>query len=177
MFTAKPRSSEDVSEAIQAGIKTIGYNYIQEAESIRENMDIPVQWQMTGHLQRNKAKKAVRLFDMIETMDSVRLAEEVNKHCAVDNKVMPVLMEVNIGKESNKTCVLPEHVEKFILQIHELPNLAYSGIDDHGPLIRNPEDARPYFKITRSLFEDIKKRDIPHVEMRYLSMRMSNSYI
>ncbi len=173
---AKTRSPEEVRAAIQAGIKIIGYNYVQEAESIRESLDDQVQWHMIGHLQRNKAKKAVRLFDMIQTMDSVRLAEEVNKHCAAENKEMPVLIEVNSGKESNKTDVLPENAEKLISQIHEFPHLRIQGLMTMGPRFGDPEKVRPYFKITRSLFEEIKKKEIPRVEMRYLSMGMSNSF-
>ena len=120
---AKTRSAEEVRASIQAGIKIIGYNYIQEAERIKQVIDDPVKWHMIGHLQRNKAKKAVELFDMIETIDSVRLAREINKHCAKKGKTMEVLIEINSGKESNKTGVLPENVEKLILQIKTLPFL------------------------------------------------------
>jgi len=89
---------------------------------------------------------------------------------------MPVLIEINSGKESNKTGVLPEHVDRLILQISSLPNLQIQGLMTMGPRFGNPEDARPYFKATKSVFEQIKKTKIPHVEMRYLSMGMSNSY-
>jgi pyridoxal phosphate enzyme (YggS family) len=131
---------------------------------------------MIGHLQRNKVKKAVMLFDMIETIDSVNLAEEVNKNCALESKVMPVLIEINSGKESNKTGVLPEHVERLILQINNLPNLKIQGLMTMGPRFGNPEDARPYFKVAKAVFNRIKETKIPNVEMRYLSMGMSNSY-
>jgi hypothetical protein len=105
---AKTRLPDEVKAAIEAGIKAIGYNYVQEAERLHETIGTTVQWHMIGHLQRNKVKKAVMLFDMIETIDSVNLAEEVNKHCALESKVMPVLIEINSGKESNKTGVLPK---------------------------------------------------------------------
>ncbi len=173
---AKTRLPDEVKAAIQAGIKIIGYNYIQEAERMRQIIDDSVQWHMIGHLQRNKVKKAVKLFDMIETIDSVKLAVEVNKHCTTEGKIMPVLIEINSGKESNKTGVLPEHVDRLILQISSLPNLQIQGLMTMGPRFGNPEDARPYFKATKSVFEQIKKTKIPHVEMRYLSMGMSNSY-
>lgn len=173
---AKKRVADEVKAAIQAGIKIIGHNYVQEAEHMRQAIDDSVQWHMIGHLQRNKVKKAVQFFDMIETIDSVRLAEEVNKRCDSEGKVMPVLIEINSGKESNKTGVLPEHVEKLILQINSLPNLRILGLMTMGPRFGDPEDARPYFKATRSVFEQIKNAKIPGVEMRYLSMGMSNSY-
>jgi len=173
---AKTRSPDEVKAAIDAGIKVIGYNYVQEAERIHESVDNPVQWHMIGHLQRNKVKKAVQLFDMIETIDSVKLAKEVNKRCLQEGKTMPVLIEINSGKESNKTGVLPDHVEELILRIHHLPNLKIQGLMTMGPRFGNPEDARPYFKVTKQLFEQIKEKQIPDVEMRYLSMGMSNTY-
>jgi hypothetical protein len=173
---AKKRSPDEVKAAIEAGVKIIGHNYVQEAERMKQAIDETVQWHMIGHLQRNKVKKAVRFFDMIETIDSARLAEEVNKRCDNEGKVMPVLIEVNSGKESNKTGVLPENVRKLILQINNLPKLEILGLMTMGPRFGNPEDARPYFKTTRKVFEQIKKAEIPNVEMRYLSMGMSNTY-
>ena len=173
---AKTRTAEEVKAAIQAGIQIVGYNYVQEAEHLRQTIDEPVKWHMIGHLQRNKVKKAVQLFDMIETIDSVRLAKEVNKQCAKLDKIMPVLIEINSGKESNKTGVLPENVMALIQQINNLSNLQILGLMTMGPRFGNPEDARPYFKTTKALFEQIKKLEITGVEMRYLSMGMSNSY-
>ena len=173
---AKTRLPEEVKAAISAGINTLGYNYVQEAERIYEIIGTSVKWHMIGHLQKNKVKKAVRLFDMIETIDSVELAQALNKQCVAEGKIMPVLIEINSGKESNKTGVLPENVEKLIHQISNLPNLKIQGIMTMGPRFGNPEDARPYFKATRSVFEKIKDSDISNVEMRYLSMGMSNSY-
>ena len=173
---AKTRLPSEVRAAIHAGIKIVGYNYVQEAESMYHIIGNEVQWHMIGHLQRNKVKKAVRLFDMIETIDSVQLAEAVNNRSILEDKVMPVLIEINSGKESNKTGVLPENVEKLIMQIHDLSNLRVQGLMTMGPSFGNPEDARPYFKVTRSAFDRLNKAGIPNVEMRHLSMGMSNSY-
>jgi len=173
---AKTRLPSEVKAAIHAGIKIVGYNYVQEAESMYRIIRNEVQWHMIGHLQRNKVKKAVRLFDMIETIDSVQLAEAVNSRCVLEDKVMPVLIEINSGKESNKTGVLPEDVDKLIMQIHDLPNLRVQGLMTMGPRFGNPEDARLYFKATRSAFDRLSQAGIPNVEMRHLSMGMSNSY-
>jgi len=173
---AKTRLPGEVRAAIQAGIKIIGYNYVQEAERMYQVIGDTVQWHMIGHLQRNKVKKVVKLFDMIETIDSVRLAEEVNYRCATEGKTMPVLIEINSGKESNKTGILPENVNKRIIQISDMPNLRIQGLMTMGPRFGNPEDARPYFKATKSAFDRLSKAKIPNVEMRYLSMGMSNSY-
>ncbi len=173
---AKTRSPDEVTAAINAGIKIIGYNYVQEAEQMYQIIGKKVQWHMIGHLQRNKVKKAIRLFDMIETIDSVEIAEEVNKQCASIDKIMPVLIEINSGKESNKTGVLPENADELIIYISNLTNLRIQGLMTMGPRFGNPEDARPYFKATKAIFDRINKAKIPYVEMRYLSMGMSNSY-
>jgi len=173
---SKTRTPEEVQAAINAGITIIGYNYIQEAEKIFQTIGNLAQWHMIGHLQNNKVKKAIKLFDMIETIDSVKLARQVDKHCALENKIMPVLIEINSGKESNKTGVLPEDVEALILKISDLPNLHVQGLMTMGPRFGIPEDARPYFKATKKAFDRLKKLDIPNVEMKYVSMGMSNSY-
>ncbi|MBE9509772.1 MAG: YggS family pyridoxal phosphate-dependent enzyme [Bacteroidetes bacterium] len=173
---AKTRSPEEVQAAIHAGIKILGYNYLQEAERIYQTIGDTVQWHMIGHLQRNKVKNAVDLFDMIETIDTIKLAEEVNKRCAAISKIMPVLIEINSGKELNKTGVLPENVDKLVKQISSLPNLRVQGLMTMGPRFGNPEDARQYFKDTKFAFDRLSKAGIPNVEMCYLSMGMSNSY-
>jgi pyridoxal phosphate enzyme (YggS family) len=135
-----------------------------------------VQWHLIGHLQSNKAKKAVQIFDLIETIDSVKIANIVNRFCAETNKLMPVLIEINSGRESNKTGVLPEKAEELIRQINTLPNLRIQGLMTMGPRFGDPEDSRPYFRKTKALFERLRQADIPNVEMKYLSMGMSNSY-
>ncbi|GAF71733.1 unnamed protein product [marine sediment metagenome] len=135
-----------------------------------------VQWHMIGHLQTNKVKKAVRIFNMIETIDSRRIAELVDRHCAAVGKIMPVLIEINSGKESNKTGVLPENVDELVREISDLSYLRIQGLMTMGPRFGNPEDARPYFKATKIAFDRLSKSGIANVEMRYLSMGMSNSY-
>ena len=173
---AKTRTAEEIRAAIRAGIKTIGYNYIQEAERMYQVIGNQVKWHMIGHLQRNKVKKAVEIFDMVETVDSVELAELLNRRCELTGKIMPVLIEINSGKESNKTGVLPENVDDFIFQINQLPNLHIRGLMTMGPRFGNPEDARPYFRATKAAFDRLSRAGIPHVAMRFLSMGMSNSY-
>jgi len=173
---AKTRSSEEVQTAIDAGIEILGYNYLQEAERIHQIIGNKVQWHMIGHLQRNKVKNTVDLFDMIETIDTIKLAEEVNKRCSEINKIMPVLIEINSGKELNKTGVLPEDVDELIKQISSFPNIHVQGLMTMGPRFGSPEDARPFFKATKIAFDRLSNTKMPNVEMRYLSMGMSNSY-
>jgi len=173
---AKDRTPEEVLQAVEAGIKIIGENYVQEAEKAYGSIGKRAEWHMIGHLQKNKVKKAVALFDMIETVDSVALAREIDKRCARIGKVMPVLVEVNSGHEEQKAGVLPENAEQLIREISSLPNIKVMGLMTMGPRFGNPEDSRPYFVITRQLFDRIKALKLPNIEMRYLSMGMTNSY-
>jgi len=173
---AKDRTAEEVLKAVEAGIKIIGENYVQEAEKIHEVVGNKTKWHFIGHLQKNKAKKAARLFDMIQTVDSIEIAKEIDKRCAQIGKVMPVLVEINSGREKQKSGVLPEDAEELIRAISSLPNIKVMGLMTMGPRFGNPEDSRPYFVITRKIFDRIKVLELPNVEMRYLSMGMTNSY-
>jgi len=173
---AKTRQPEEILEAVEAGAKIVGENYVQEAEKAYEVVGNRAKWHFIGHLQKNKVKKAVRIFDMIETVDSVEIAREIDKRCAQIDKIMPVLIEVNSGRESQKSGVLPENVEQLIEEISALPNIEVMGLMTMGPRVGNPEDSRPYFVETRKIFERMKKLNLPNVQMRYLSMGMTNSY-
>jgi len=173
---AKKRTPDEVLQAIEAGVKVIGENYVQEAETARAAIGGKASWHMIGRLQKNKVKKAVALFDMIETVDSIELAREVDKRCAETGKVMPVLVEVNSGREEQKAGVLPQNAEQLIKEISSLPNIRVMGLMTMGPRFGDPEDSRPYFVITRRLFDRIKALKLPDMEMKYLSMGMTNSY-
>ncbi|MFH0914604.1 MAG: YggS family pyridoxal phosphate-dependent enzyme [Chloroflexota bacterium] len=173
---AKGRTPEEVLEAVRAGAKVIGENYVQEAERAYALVGNRVQWHFIGHLQKNKVKKAVRVFDMVETVDSLELAREIDKRCREFGKVMPVLVEVNSGREAQKTGVLPEEALRLIEEVSRLENLRVMGLMTIGPVTENPEDIRPYFARTRRLLETIQSRNLPGVEMRYLSMGMSSTY-
>ncbi|MFC1907608.1 YggS family pyridoxal phosphate-dependent enzyme [Chloroflexota bacterium] len=173
---AKTRSPEEVLRAVEAGAKIIGENYVQEAEQAYQFVGDKAEWHFIGHLQKNKVKKAVRIFDMIETVDSLELAEEINKRCSQAGKVMPVLIEVNSGREKHKSGVLPEDTEQMVRNISGLPHVKVRGLMTMGPLAGDPENSRPYFVETREIFESLKKLDLPDVEMRFLSMGMTNSY-
>ena len=173
---AKTRQPEEILEAIEAGIKIVGENYVQEAERVYEVVGNRAKWHFIGSLQKNKVKKAVRLFDMIETVDSADLAREIDKRCAQIGKVMPVLIEVNSGREKQKSGVLPENAEQLVKEISAFPNIRVAGLITMGPRFGNPEDSRPYFVETKKIFEKMKKLNLPNVEMEYLSMGMTNSY-
>ena len=176
LAAAKTCSHEEVEAVIRAGVTHIGYNYIQEALPIIQAVGSRATWHMIGHLQRNKAKLAVQYFDMIETVDSWRLAKAVEHRCANAGKTMPVLIEINSGREANKTGVMPEDIDELVQRMSALEHIHVEGLMTMGPRFGNPEDSRPYFKTTREAFERLAAMNWSNVTMRYLSMGMSNSY-
>ena len=173
---AKTRTPHEILEAVEAGLEIIGENYVQEAEKAYHVVGGRTKWHMIGHLQSNKAKKAVKIFDMIETVDSMKLAQAIDRACEKIDKIMPVLMEINSGEESQKAGVMPEDAISLARDISGLKNVKIAGLMTMGPFAVDPEDSRPFFQKTRKLFEDIKKMDLAGVDMKYLSMGMSNSY-
>ena len=173
---AKTRNPEEILEAVEAGVKIIGENYVQEAERAYEVVGNKAKWHFIGHLQKNKVKKAVKIFDVIETVDSIELAREIDKRCAQIGKTMPVLIEINSGRELQKAGVLPENAEQLVREILACQNIRITGLMTMGPRFGDPEDSRPYFVETKKLFEKIKKLNLPNTETRYLSMGMTNSY-
>ena len=172
----KTRAPAEIREAVESGVKILGENYVQEAERAYEIIGNKAEWHFIGHLQKNKVKKAVKLFDMIETVDSSELAREIDKRCAQIGKVMPVLIEINSGREEQKSGVFPEKAEQLVTEISALNSIRVMGLMTMGPRFGNPEDSRPYFVETKKIFERIKKLNLPDIQMRYLSMGMTNSY-
>jgi len=173
---AKTRTPEEVLEAVDAGIKIIGENYVQEAEAACQAIGKRVRWHMIGHLQSNKAKKAVGIFDMIETVDSVKLAKAIDRACSATGKIMDILIEINSGEELQKAGVMPADAVSLIKDVSGFKNIQIMGLMTMGPFGGDPEDSRPYFQKTKKLFEEIKGLDLPGVKMEYISMGMSNSY-
>ncbi len=172
----KGRSPTEVLAAIQAGVNTIGENYLQEAQAHQAVIGRSAAWHFIGALQHNKVKLAVSLCDMIETVDSLSLAETIDRHASRLDKIMPILIEVNSGREIQKAGVMPEKVNELAEQISQLAHIRLMGLMTMGPRTGDPEAARPYFTATRRLFEDLSRRCIPRVTMEYLSMGMTNSY-
>ena len=173
---AKTREPPEILTAIEAGIRIIGENYLQEAEKAHAAIGSRAQWHFIGHLQKNKVKRTVAIFDMIETVDSLEIAAEIGKRSAQIGKTMPVLVEINSGREPNKSGVYPERAAELITGIAALPNIRVMGLMTMGPPVTSPEDSRRYFRETKELFEKIKALGIPGAEMKYLSMGMTGSY-
>jgi len=162
---AKTRTPDEIRRAVSAGVRIIGENYVQEAAEAFAALGHIADWHFIGHLQRNKVKKAVRIFDMIETVDSLELGERIDRECAKLDKVMPVLVEINSGREPQKAGVLPEEAEGLVRDLGRLNNLKVEGLMTMGPRFGD-----------RRLFEELKRLGVENGEMRYLSMGMSNTY-
>ncbi|MBI1912972.1 MAG: YggS family pyridoxal phosphate-dependent enzyme [Deltaproteobacteria bacterium] len=169
--TVEPKK---IKEAISGGVRVFGENYIQEAEEkIAKIKEKNIKWHFVGHLQKNKAKLAVEMFDLIHTVDSVELAAELNKRA---KEPQDVLIEVNIGREKTKTGVDAEGAVKLARAMSELENLKLKGLMTIPPFFEEPEMSRPYFVMLRRLAERINKERIPRVFLHELSMGMSNDF-
>ncbi len=172
----KERSVAQIKEAVAAGVRIVGENYIKEAQEKFAILGSSIKWHLIGHLQRNKVVKAVKMFDMIETLDSLPLAAIIDKECKKINKVMPVLIEVNSAGESQKQGLLVENVEPFLEDILQFTNLKPMGLMTMGPWLDQAEEIRPFFRKTKDLFIKIKDNYREELEWIYLSMGMSISY-
>lgn len=165
-----------VREGIQAGIKILGENYVQEAKKKIEALGHDVAWHFIGHLQTNKAKIAVRLFDLIHSVDSLHLAEELNKAARAEGKVLPILLEVKLSTEKSKFGVEEDNILQLAEGISRMENLMLRGLMTMPPLFPDPEDARPYFIRLRKLSELLASQKFARVLMEELSMGMSNDF-
>jgi len=173
---AKSRAPGEVLEAVEAGVPVVGENYVQEAAAAQAVVGRGVKWHFIGHLQTNKVKKAVEVFDLIETVDSLKLGREINKHSGGLGKTMPILIEINSGREPQKSGILPEDAEALVRELSRLPNLKVEGLMTMGPETGDPEESRPYFRLTREIFDRFRGLPIRGVAMTWLSMGMSHSY-
>jgi PLP dependent protein len=161
-----------IQEAIDAGITIIGENYVSEALM---KCNIETEMHCLGHLQTNKVKKAVKIFDMIQTVDSEKIVKEISKHCQPIGKSMPVLIEVNIAKEPQKNGCMPRDVVRLAQCIARTPYVVIRGVMTMGPRCDTPEDLRPHFKEAKKIY-DMLKHMFPSEEINTLSMGMSSSY-
>jgi pyridoxal phosphate enzyme (YggS family) len=187
VLAAKARSTEEIKEVIDVGATDIGENYVQQAGqmySALQKKAAKLRWHMIGHLQTNKINKALRIFDVIQTVDSLEKAAAIDKRVeSARKRIVPVFIEINIGSEDSKAGIKPaehepfdEYMEKLVEDMSELEHLSIEGLMTMGPRFGNPEDVRPYFRMTRRIFERIKAINLPNVDMKYLSMGMTNSY-
>jgi PLP dependent protein len=167
---------ERIREAIEAGQRVFGENRVQEAQVKIEALGRAVQWHLIGHLQRNKVKFVCELFDLIESVDSLRLAQDINARAAQHDVVMPVLIQVNIGDETTKSGVPAAEALALVQQVAALPHIAIRGLMCVPPAVEIAEHARPYFVELRTLSEQIAREHIATVSMAELSMGMSHDF-
>jgi pyridoxal phosphate enzyme (YggS family) len=176
MAVCKTVSPERIRQAIDAGVTCLGENYVQEAREKIPAVGHGVEWHMIGHLQTNKAKYVVQLFDWIHSLDRIELALELDKRAGRHNRVLKVLVEVNVSGESSKNGANPSNVPALVRQISALPNLSLQGLMTMPPYVDDPELARPYFIALRRLRDEIAAAHIPGVSMAELSMGMTNDF-
>ncbi len=162
-----------VELAVQAGLEILGENYIQEAREKLRRFQGRVHWHFIGRLQSNKAKYAVQLFDLIHTVDSLKLAEELHRRAQALGRVIPVLIQVNVAAEATKGGVRPKEALALIGEAGHLGNLRIQGLMTMPPYFSNPERVRPYFRRLRELSEKTAAAGFSGVEMAELSMGMS----
>ena len=171
---SKTVEPERILEAVEAGVTDLGENRVQEARDKIEALGRIARWHLIGTLQKNKAKYAVRLFDMIQSLDSVSLAQELEKRAAKEGRQMEVLVEVKTSFEETKHGVEPAHVEELVKEILQKEHLVFKGLMTIAPYVDDPELARPYFRQLRVLRDQLEERlGIP---VEHLSMGMSNDF-
>jgi hypothetical protein len=174
---SKTIAAEIVKEAIDAGVTILGENYVQEArDKFKALVQYPVSWHFIGHLQSNKAKYAVRLFDLIHSVDSLKLARELNKQAGKVDKIQQILLQVNISAEDTKSGISTDEAPRLIAEISQLKNLAVKGLMTMPPYFYQPEKVQPFFAALRELRDQIKEQSLPNVSLDELSMGMTGDF-
>lgn len=170
---SKTKPPELITAAIRAGIEDIGENYVQEAARKIGAVAAPARWHLIGHLQRNKAGRAVELFDVIQTVDNAALAETLDRRAGQRKHFLRVLVEVNVGGESSKHGAAPEQVGELVAALAGKPHLQVIGLMTVPPAVSAPDQARPYFAALRGLRDQLV-RTVPGVVE--LSMGMTDDF-
>lgn len=165
-----------IDEAIESGIRHIGENRVQEIRSKYPYIKNRVKWHLIGSLQTNKVKYIIDKVDMIHSLDRLSLAKEIDKRASMNGIVLPVLIQINVSKESTKSGIYIEELDDFLDQIQQFENIRVKGLMTIAPLLDNAEKTRPYFAKLKEIYEDIKLRQYSNVTMEYLSMGMTNDF-
>ncbi|MBU4120874.1 MAG: YggS family pyridoxal phosphate-dependent enzyme [Proteobacteria bacterium] len=176
MAVTKTVDDDRILTAIGAGVEILGENYVQEAKRKIDKMGNPCEWHMIGRLQTNKVKYAVRLFDMIHSLDRLDLAQELDRRARAAGRVMKVLIEVNVAGEETKSGIPLASARDLVRAVAPLENLSIQGLMTMPPWFDDPEEARPFFRALRELRDRITAEAIDRVEMRELSMGMTGDY-
>ena len=176
LAAAKAQSVETIRAALTAGVTLVGENYVQEAMDKQKQIADPVEWHMIGHLQRNKARTALDLFDLIESLDNFALARELDKEGAKRGKTIRAFVEVNIGGEEGKSGVAKGQVQALMEAVSELSHLKIEGLMTVPPFRENLEEVRPYFRALREMRDSLAGLSLPNVVLKELSMGMTHDY-
>lgn len=176
MAVTKTATMGQIEEAINAGVKIIGENRVQDAKEKYQILTAGIEWHLIGHLQTNKVKYAVEIFNCIHSVDSIKLAQEIDKRSKQFGKIMDVLVEVNVSGEESKYGIKPEEVKPFIKNISEFLRIKVRGLMTIAPIVKDKEEVRPYFRKLRELSKEIKSKNIENVKMDYLSMGMTKDF-
>ena len=174
---AKAQDVKSIEAAIVAGVLLIGENYVQEARRKRKSLPDSVEWHMIGHLQRNKAKAAVELFDVIESLDNAELARELDKEGRKRNARVRALIEINVGGEETKSGIAKAEVADLLRTIGQLDHLSIEGLMTVPPFRQKSEETRSYFSEMRQLRDELQSLQLPNVNLRELSMGMTHDYL
>lgn len=165
-----------IEEALAAGVADIGESRVQDAEIKFKAIGMRAKWHLIGHLQTNKVKDAVRIFDLIHSVDSLKLAEEISKRAGVFDKTQEILVEVKTSEEATKYGAAPGEILDLVGKTAALPHIKIMGLMTMAPIVSDAEEARPYFKRLREISEAIAAKKIDNVNMRYLSMGMTQDF-
>lgn len=173
---SKTKPVDMLKEAYDFGTRIFGENKVQEITEKYDALPRDISWHMIGHLQRNKVKYIIDKVDYIHSVDSVRLAETIEKEAAKHNLTVKILVEVNVAGEESKFGLSPEEVLPFIEEISKFSHIQVCGLMTIAPFVENPEENRPYFSRLRKLSVDIDSKKVNNVNMSMLSMGMTNDY-
>ena len=174
---SKTKPVEMLQEIYDENIRDFGENKVQELCSKMEQLPSDIRWQMIGHLQRNKVKYIVGKVELIHSVDTYRLAEEINIQAKKQNVIVPILVEVNIAHEESKFGISAEDAILLVEEISRLENIRIKGLMTIAPYVENPEDNRLYFRKIKQLSVDITNKNIDNVSMEILSMGMTGDYM
>ena len=173
---SKTKPASLILEAIDAGITDIGENRVQEAKSKRSQVNRPAKWHLVGHLQTNKVKQALQIFDLIHSVDSIRLLAEIDRRSSQLNRQTDALVEVNTSGEESKYGLQPNEALSFMESAVEYAHVRIRGLMTVGKFVPDPEEVRPSFVLLRKLKESIDSQEFPNIRMKYLSMGMTNDF-
>jgi pyridoxal phosphate enzyme (YggS family) len=172
----KNRSISEINKVIAAGYQVLGENRVQELQEKFPQVPTNIEWHLIGHLQRNKVKYITDKVRLIHSLDSYKLALEINRRMQPQNRPMNCLIQVNVAMEKSKHGLEMQEVIPFLEEVSLLPFLKIKGLMTIAPQVDDPEEVRPIFRELAKLFASLKKKDLPNVEMDFLSMGMTNDF-